>query len=337
MTREEGRERVADLVARFEQNERYYRSPDFDEESTKQSFVTPFLEALGWDVTDRQGRGPAREVILETTLRGEPDLAGEEDWDQDLPPEELADRQAQLRFPDYGFRLDLRYRMFAEAKKPNVRVTGRGPVFQVKSYGWSEQLPISVVTNFADFVTFDCSQRPIYDDAVAGRISELSFSFTEYVERWDLIWDTFSRDAVANGSLDRALRARVRRRGAVAVDRAFLEDLAEWRQQLATDLESRNTGLDRYALAEATQRILDRVVFLRVCEDRFIEPTPLLRRYARRQDSYHRLSQEFRRLDAVYNGQLFRAHFSEQLEVSDGLFQHLIAALYPPTSPIGST
>jgi N-6 DNA Methylase len=333
LTREQGRERVERLVERFGQNADYYRSVDFDEESTKQNFITPFFEALGWDVTDRQGRGPAREVILETRLHDEPQLAGEDEWDQDLTPEELAERQAHLRFPDYGFRLELMYRFFAEAKKPRVRVVARGPAFQIKSYAWSQQLPISVVTNFDTFVTFDCTQRPSYDDPMNGHVPELSFALNDYIERWDALWDTFSKDAVANGSLDRALRARVGRRGALAVDRAFLDDLADWRQQLASDLEARNPGLDRYALAEATQRILDRIVFLRVCEDRFIEPAPLLRRFARMQDSYHRLAQEFRRLDAVYNGQLFGQHFSEGLEVSDDLFQRLIAALYPPFSP----
>ncbi len=65
MTREEGRARVEELVTRFAQNERYYRSPDYDEESTKQHFITPFFDALGWDVTDQEARGPAHEAVLE--------------------------------------------------------------------------------------------------------------------------------------------------------------------------------------------------------------------------------------------------------------------------------
>src|SRR4051812_6131208 len=127
MERDDGRAQVQELSGRFASNLDYYRSPSFDEESTKQLFVTPFFEALGWDVTDQAGLGPRRDVILESRLDGQVDVAGEDAWDQDLTPEELAERQPRLRFPDYGFRLDLRYRFFAEAKKPNVNVAGRGP------------------------------------------------------------------------------------------------------------------------------------------------------------------------------------------------------------------
>jgi hypothetical protein len=54
------------------------------------------------------------------------------------------------------------------------------------------------------------------------------------------------------------------------------------------------------------------------------------RRHARLTDSYRRLSPEFRRLDAVYNGQLFAYHFSERLELSDEVFQTLVASMYFP-------
>jgi hypothetical protein len=61
---------------------------------------------------------------------------------------------------------------------------------------------------------------------------------------------------------------------------------------------------------------------------RNVEPTIVLRRYARLNDSYRALCAEFRRLDAVYNGQLFAAHHSERLEISDGVIQNIIAGLY---------
>ncbi len=101
-----------------------------------------------------------------------------------------------------------------------------------------------------------------------------------------------------------------------------------WRAELGSDLLRRQPDLTGRELDEATQRILDRLVFIRVVEDRQVEPAVVLRRYARLPDAYQALCAEFRRMDAVYNGQLFAEHHSERLEVSDGLITRLIAGLY---------
>ena len=332
-SREESRARVAELVARFEQNLAYYRSPDFDELSTRSTFIDPLLEALGWDVTDDAGLGPAREVILEHRVVGDPHLAGDEEWDRDVADEELTQRaEALRRYPDYAFRTRGELRFYIEAKRPGIDIASKTPTFQVKSYAWSSSLPISALTDFEDFRIFDCTLRPEYGDPNAGLV--LSLNYQEYVARWDELWNLISREALFAGSLNRiATAARTHLRGAVRVDNAFLDELSKWRERVAGELAARNRGLNEYELAEATQRILDRIVFLRVCEDRLIESSYLLRRYARTQDAYHRLAQEFRRLDVVYNGQLFAEHFSERLEMSDQVFQLLIADLYWPKSP----
>lgn len=177
---------------------------------------------------------------------------------------------------------------------------------------------------------FETTARPKYEDPRAGLLGELSLDYTRYVEHWDRLWDLLSHESVLSGSIERAGR---QRRGHVRVDEAFLNELTEWREVLARDLAALNPDLDRWELAEATQRILDRLVFLRVCEDRTLEQTVVLRGYARRTDAYHHLQVEMRRLDAVYNGVLFAPHFSERLEVSDEIIQRLIERLYFPYSP----
>ena len=48
--------------------------------------------------------------------------------------------------------------------------------------------------------------------------------------------------------------------------------MEEWRKKLAGNLALRNDELDQSGLNFATQRIIDRIVFLRICEDRGIEP-----------------------------------------------------------------
>ena len=158
----------------------------------------------------------------------------------------------------------------------------------------------------------------------------LELDYAEYETHWERLWSLLSHDAVYGGSIDCAGRER---RGNVRVDEAFLEELNGWRERLAADLVSLNSDLDRWTATEATQRILDRLVFLRVCEDRTVEQQIVLRRYARVTDAYQGLRTEFRRLDTVYNGALFAPHFSERLEVSDDVLQKFIEQLYFPYSP----
>ena len=332
-TREQGKAQVEELVGRFRSNLAYYRSPEFDEFSTRDNFINPLLGALGWDVTDQGGLGPLRDVILEHRVVQSQTLAGDEAWDRDLSVDELVERQRAFRkYPDYAFRVSGDVQFFLEAKRPGVAVGGKVPVFQLKTYAWTSGLPVSAVSDFEELFIFDCTVRPDFQAPRAGLM--LSLHFEEYVARWEDLWDLVSREAVAGGSLRRTpVAARTRQRGAVRVDNAFLDEMSTWRKDLAENLLHNNPNLGPFELAEATQRILDRLVFLRVCEDRGIETDYLLRRYARVTESYRRLAAEFRRLDVVYNGQLFAPHFSERLEVGDWMFQRLIENLYPPFSP----
>lgn len=325
-----GLELITAAVAQFAANEPHYRSADFDEESTREQFINRFFDALGWDVVDAAGRGPHRDVVFHPRLTTEHGVAGREEWDEDLTEEELAARNPVTQIPDYAFRIESVTRFYVEAKRAGSSADARPSVHQLKTYAWSQPTRVGVLTNFRQLRVFETLTRPAYDEPRSGLLDGLALDYTQYATNWDAIWALLSREAVLGGSVDRAGRER---RGQLRVDEAFLEQLNDWRASLAGDLAQRNPGLDRWQLTEATQRILDRLVFLRVCEDRTVEQQVVLRRYARITDAYRDLRTEFRRLDSVYNGALFAPHFSEQLEVGDPVLQQIIARLYFPYSP----
>lgn len=328
-SRSEGQDHIRALVERFKDQLSYYKSPQYDEASVRAHFIDPLLDALGWDVTDTAGLGPSREVVVENRVQAGHSVAGQDDWDEDLTAVELAERNPRACRPDYTIRSGTTTFYVTEAKKPSVDLEAKAPSFQVKSYAWNLGTPIGVLTNFDRIRIFDAILRPDYSRPHDGVLIEMGF--LDYVQRWDELWDTLSREAVISGALTRLnLATRRRTSGASRIDKAFLAELENWREVLAQDLAAHNHGLDRWQLAEATQRILDRLIFVRVCEDRQIEPTVILRRYARTVDSYQKACQEFTRLNAVYNGVLFRPHWSEQLSVSDQVFQRLISSLYFP-------
>ncbi len=322
--KEQGREAVRDLVATFEANTAHYRSSIFDETSTRTAFVDRLFEALGWDVT----RGaPDREVVFHARHTIGVALAGEAAWDDDLTDEQIDARGDQVDVPDYSFHTDGVLRFCVEAKRPHTGITGRSSVFQVKTYAWNRRLPFSVITDFDRLRVYATLTRPDRERPEAGLLAGYDLTHTDYVEQWDALWSLLSREAVAAGRSERHVTVAASR-GALGVGESFLRDLERWRAELGRDLLGRQPDLTGRELDEATQRILDRLVFIRVVEDRQVEPAVVLHRYARLPDAYRALCAEFRRLDAVYNGQLFAEHHSERLEVSDGLITRLIADLY---------
>ncbi|MFH9417167.1 MULTISPECIES: Eco57I restriction-modification methylase domain-containing protein [Streptomyces] len=323
-TKAEGLEMIRELVARFAKNRSHYVSRTYDEASTRTHFIDPFFEALGWHVTDSS---PEREVVFHDRSRITTTTAGEDDWDADLSQEELDARASRTEIPDYAFRINGELQFYVEAKRPRTGIRGKSANFQIKSYAWNQRLSFSVITDFDELRVFQTSQRPDKEKPRAGLMPGYELSFKEYERSWDKLWDLLSRESIVAGVSIQAAK-RTRPRGATPVDEAFLRDLEQWREELGNDLLRNHPDLENYQLEDATQRILDRLVFIRVIEDRGIESDIILRKYARMRDAYRSLCREFRRLDAVYNGQLFAEHYSERLEVSDGLIQRIIAGLY---------
>ena len=202
----------------------------------------------------------------------------------------------------------------------------------MKSYGWSARTPLALLTDFEDLLVFDCRQRPILDEPNTGLLTDFKLNFREYPAAWDRLWDTFSRQAVADSSLVRYAEEVRERRGQLPVDRAFLDDLGRWRKQVAQSFAERNPELDVWQLNDATQRTLDRVVFIRVCEDRRLEPV-VLRPLLDEEEPYRAFIRALAPLRANYNGGLLDPDLADTLQLEPQVFRRIIRGLYAPWSP----
>ncbi len=154
----------------------------------------------------------------------------------------------------------------------------------------------------------------------------------------------FSKEAVLKGSFDRYARETRGKRGTATVDTEFLAQIEQWRDLLAKNLALRNPGIEVRELNFAVQATIDRIVFLRICEDRGIEPLNRLQGLTNGPAIYPRLAQVFREADDRYNSGLF--HFKSErgrpgspdaftlgLKVDDKLLKDLLNGLYYPESP----
>ncbi|MGA2533691.1 MAG: N-6 DNA methylase [Candidatus Aminicenantales bacterium] len=311
------------LVAKFEQHLDSYKSGQYNEAQLRTEFLDPFFKALGWDMDNTQGLAEAyKDVVHEDAIR----IGG------------------AVKAPDYCFRIGGTRKFFLEAKKPSVAISEETPAaYQLRRYAWSAKLPLSILSDFEEFAVYDCRIKPNKTDS-ASTARVFLCQFQNYADKWDWIASIFSKDAVLKGSFDKYAEENKTKRGTAEVDDDFLATIEHWRSELAKNLALRNSRLSQRELNFAVQRIIDRVIFLRICEDRGIELYGRLQALTNGPNIYHLLSEVFEDADAKYNSGLF--HFKAEkgrhelpdeitldLDVDDKLLRDLLRGLYYPESP----
>lgn len=315
-------DKVKELVETFHNNIEVYKKGGYNETQVRLEFINPLFEQLGWDVRNKQGYAEAyKDVIHEDAIK----VGG------------------ATKAPDYCFRIGGTRKFFVEAKAPSVNIKDDiHPAFQLRRYAWSSKLPLSILTDFEEFAVYDCRTKPSKNDKVShSRI--LYLNYTDYLDRWEDISGIFSKEAILKGSFDKYAEKNKLKKGTAEVDEAFLEEIEHWRDLLARNIALRNPSLSQRELNYAVQQTIDRIIFLRICEDRGIENYGRLMALNNGDNVYPRLFEIFRKADEKYNSGLF--HFSKergrenydritpQLLIDDKVLKHIFKNLYYPDSP----
>jgi predicted type IV restriction endonuclease len=314
---------VLDLVERFESQHDAYKLPAYNETQVRHEFIDPLFEALGWDINNTKGYAEQyKEVVHEDSIK----IGG------------------ATKAPDYSFRLGGRRLFFLEAKKPAVNLRDDpSPAYQLRRYAWTAKLPVSILTDFEEFIVYDTRVKPAATDKPsAARV--ICIPYSDYPRRWEEIASLFSPQAIQKGALDKYVESSGKKRGTAEVDDAFLAEIEEWRDLLAHNIALRNQGLTQRELNFAVQCTVDRIVFLRICEDRAIETYGQLMALLNGADVYARLRVIYERADERYNSGLF--HFRRERErpgppdtltprlaIDDKALKTIIRRLYYPESP----
>ena len=295
---------VQKLVENFHKDINEYLKSSYQEAEVRQHFLDKFFIALGWDVYNDEHSNPyEREVKIEKSVMV----------------------QGRGKRADYAFYTAPNFtqaRFMAEAKKPSKQLENAQDCFQAIRYGWNSNTPISVLTDFEQFLVLDSRYKPNVETATQRIIREKSFTYTDYAdeEKFREIYYLFSREAVFNNSLETFAKSLKGGRGAKQsklfntsiiqpMDEEFLSELDEQRVVLAKAFKNRNAELDGETLTEITQRTLDRLVFLRFLEDKLVEPDSVIDNLGKKSGSAWRdFIGEMPRLNQTYNGTLFKKH-----------------------------
>jgi type I restriction-modification system DNA methylase subunit len=124
------------------------------------------------------------------------------------------------------------------------------------------------------------------------------------------------------------------------VDDVFLDEMTGWREELAKDIHKRNPALTAKQLNEVVQRLLDRIVFIRIAEDRHVIEKRQLAEVVEEWEThggkfpiFDWLNDLFHKINEDFNGEIFKPHLSEEIKVDSEILARIIKRLYPPQSP----
>jgi len=302
--KEIARDEVRKLVGNYEAIVRSGKKAEYSEADVGSKFILPLLRALGWDTSKL-------EDVKEQTRT----LTGVADY--------------SLLNIGGTSKIFLELKKFEEDLDGSRRVGGRIKSFpQITiDYAWQSRSDWAVLTNFEETRLYYSRVKKPRD----GLIFKLKF--TEYLTDFDKLW-LLSKECVTSGLLDTYEKRRLRRE----VDEELLKDLVYCRKLLVANIRKNNPHLSKDEINEASQKILDRIMFIRSCEDRLIIPAESLwAQFSVWQkvaiDKTVRtfmmdLKNIFRDFDAVYNGKLFAPHPCEDLKVDNEVLEAVLILLY---------
>jgi len=324
---------IQELINHFEAGIEHYLSPSYQEAEVRKEYIDKFYSFLGWDVNHDYQKNPfEQEVKIEKAQRQQGGLG-------------------QKR-ADYAFFLAPNYKQeqfFVEAKKPSRTLRqNKDDYFQTAKYGWNAGTGVSILTDFEEIVIIDCRFRPDFDTILQNEIKYYKYSDFRDFDTFEEFYWIFSREALVAGNLPKYIEQLKKPKGAsgkqlkmfggkyLTIDESFLNYIDEKRYELATAFYQNNPNLDAYSLTEATQRTIDRIVFIRFLEDKFIETENIIHKIATASHPWAKFVEECKYLDNKYNGIVFKPLFIDDKNfggANDDLFRALCSDLDHTNTP----
>ena len=306
--------KIRTLVQKYEQGKEVYRTSRFNETQVRNEFLDPLFEILGWDIRNSAGKNTnEREVLLEEPLK--------------------ANAASHTKKPDYTFRLFGERKFFLEAIKPCVHIEREDdPAKQVRRYGFTAGLKISVLSNFEHLYIYDTSY-PVEQNDTRVKAIVREYKYTDYEDAAGELLEYLGKESVYSGHFDEVwseIEANVNHK---SVDELFLQQINNWRLMLGKEILNCNPEIEMEELGDVVQSYINKILFLRVCEDRNIETYQSLLQIADH-NSYQELIAKFKAADSRYNSGLFEEKLSAEIigNVSSS-FWSIICELYFPQSP----
>ncbi len=311
------KEQLANLVDRYQSFKREGRL-NLSSEETIRTWINELLSIFGWDVMDTS------QILQEKVLSTE----------EKRRLEEIGSTSTR---PDYTFKLNNQKLTFLDAKAVSVNIeTSNTSAFQIKSYGWSILAPCAFLTNFEELAIYDCTYIPNQEQS--ANLGRTYLKIDEYVDSFEILENHLLKTNVINGNLEKLYSNTLKNVSSIqklTPDFVFAEQLSKFRLSLAKNIVERNKELindNTELLSYLTQVIINRIIFIRICEARRIEREGLLLSFLENDfwDSFKASS--YNEFFEHYDGPLFdRINDLQTLEIDNVVIKELIDLLYYPS------
>ncbi|MCB1194364.1 MAG: N-6 DNA methylase [Leptospiraceae bacterium] len=329
-TKEESRKRIQELTENFEEKLDYIKSSgQCKEAQIEDEFIKPLFKYLNWNISNEGIKNPGdREFIVQAKGKN-----GKE--------------------PDYLLQLDKKPFFYIEAKHSKYDLQKRTDyIWQAYSYAYStqtrpkyEKVDFALLTDFEEFRFFDCT-FPVKNHSTLNNYCVLDWTFKDYINNFDKLWEYFERENVRNGSLNSLLiNEKKIKENRIAPDKAFLLDLDNekngWRIKIAKDIKKYHSNFSAEFITQAVQLILDRFIFIKVLADREIEEDYIQTIVNKIQNAkgkeegivYDECKEIFEQLDKTYNGSTFLKRSDlDSVKVSNKILLEILKDLLPQNS-----
>jgi adenine-specific DNA-methyltransferase len=290
LTKEAARKKLAELVEQFSKETNLAA---YQEEDVKTTYIYPFLQLLGYS---NEGKNHA-------------------EWE--IHTESKTKRQKKV---DYEISINSEVRFLVEAKRPSINLhKAPEPTYQIKNYCLHKRVPIGLLTDFEEFMLYFNITSPNIDRPKDGLLKAMRY--TEYLDNFDFIYDTLSKEAVLKDSLailvaknipefskiqkSEVQLALFKIKGREELDKEFLQDLDDWRKQIAQSLATNNKKLIEKEITAYTQKLIDRILFIKITEDKDITDSDFLLELTGSDNIWPKLLDTFKILNSKFNGSLF--------------------------------
>lgn len=306
LTKADVKKTVSSLIEKYKELLRRGEESKFIEEDVKIKFINPLLIGLGWDI-----EGLDEVKFEQRTPQGRIDFALRTEVHS--PPTILYEIKA-----------------FRESLDGHRIVAGRKQAYPRKAVddAWSMKVDFCVLTNFKELrLCYTKVRNP--EDGLIFKVKHEDYLNESGLEK---LW-SLSKENIKAGILERFEKKRTRE----DVSTEVVRELFRLRKILMSDLYKRNE-LPPDQLKESVQRILDRLVVIRVAEDRGVIHSESLSKMIEtwKETAINKstrtvmrdLKNLFRDFDDTYNSKLFESHICEDLAIDNKIVEAVVETLY---------
>ena len=302
MDKNTSRKALGELVEKYRKVLSEGNVSKYNEEMTKKDFILPLFRCLGWDVENSS--------------------------------EVTAEEKVSKKRVDYSFRINGIPKFFLEAKSLKEQLDKDNYRFykQAVEYSWYKGCTWAILTDFEHMRILNAEVKST--NPLQSQFRWIDYN--EYLTRFEELW-LLSKESFEQGLLDKEADRLLKRTKKQKVDEQLLADFTVFRETLSKNITKLNQDrhISEEELDEAIQRILDRLIFIRNCEDRELEEKKLWEAKNETR-AWKKVKEIFAFYDRNYDSKLFTydptnpksVHLCDTLDIDDDVIKIILNGLY---------